>query len=170
MLIATSAKKEVISYKRDPNGHLMCHLCDFKPKSTGAHPNGNPSTLHYHLKKKHTNDCSHVCKHCGNSFLHKIALETHLASRHPQPNQTIEMFQCDHPGCQYESLTRGNLEIHKARKHYAETVSRCLQTAEMDGTKTLHCLCCQASFNSSSAFHYHIAKTIETHQFHGLLP
>lgn len=162
--MSSSAKKEVISYKRDPNGHLMCHLCDFRPRPTPAHPCGNPSTLHYHLKKNHSSEPSFTCKHCGNTFLHKIALETHLASRHPQPNQVIEMFACDHPGCEYESLTRGNLEIHKARKHYADIASKALQIVERDSTKLYHCLCCSTDYKSSSAFHYHIAKQITNHR------
>ena len=162
MLPQTTGKP--ISYKRDENGHLLCHLCEFRPRATAAHPLGNPSTLHYHLKKKHTTESSHVCKHCGNGFLHKIALETHIASRHPQANQPVEMVRCNHPGCDYESLTRGNLEIHKARKHYDDVVSRCLLHTEVENKIVYHCVCCSTDYKSTSAFLYHIARQIETHQ------
>lgn len=165
MLDKTSEKKkEVVSYKRDESGHLMCHLCSFKPKPTQAHPLGNPSTLHYHLKKKHDGNCEHVCKTCGYAFLHKIALDTHIASRHPELNQKVEMFRCPIDGCQYESLTLGNLEIHKARKHYPNVVSKNLQMVELENKKMYKCLCCQENYKSSSAFHYHIMKDLLTHQ------
>ena len=155
-------KKEVISYKRDTNNNLMCHLCEFRPKATPAHPHGNPSTLHYHLKKKHAGNCSHVCSTCGYAFLHKLALETHIASRHPEVNSKVEMHHCDIPGCQFESLTRGNLEIHKARKHYSTLVNRQLEMVESEHAKSYRCLCCTKDFNSGTSFHYHILKCLET--------
>lgn len=159
-------KKEIVSYKRDVNGHLMCHLCEFRPKPTPSHPNGNPSTLHYHIKKQHHNDCQYVCKTCGHDFLHKIALETHMASRHPELNQKVKMHRCDCEGCEFESLTRGNLEIHKARKHYAAAVARHLQVTTVNDTKSYHCTCCQKGFNSGTSYNYHIVKCLESHQAH----
>ncbi len=159
----STKKKEVISYKRDADGNLMCHLCNFRPKPTPSHPHGNPSTLHYHLKKKHTGDCSHVCKSCGYAFLHKLALETHMASRHPELNQKVEMFHCDCAGCNFESLTRGNLEIHKARKHYSNVVNQHLEIMDVDNTKLYRCSCCQKDFKSGTSYHYHILKCLEDH-------
>lgn len=158
-------EKKKISYKRDANGNLMCHLCEFKPKPTAAHPRGNPSTLCHHIQKKHsaTNELTYACKHCGHGFLHKFSLETHIASRHPEANQTVEMFRCDIQGCEYESLTRGNLEIHKARKHYSDVVNKSLQLVEQNNAKSYNCICCQKAFNSSSAFNYHIMKDLNTH-------
>lgn len=166
MLDTQSTKKEKIRYKRDTDGHLMCHLCDFKPNPTTSHPKGNPSTLCHHIQKQHkgSQDLSHVCKKCGHGFLHKLALDTHIASRHPEMNQKVEMFKCDVQGCEYESLTRGNLEIHKARKHYSELVSKCLTILEIDTKKIQRCLCCARDFNSPSHFHYHIAKDYENHK------
>ena len=156
-------KKEVVSYKRDESGHLMCHLCSFKPKSTPAHPNGNPSTLHYHLKKQHEGNCPNVCKVCGDRFLHKLALETHVASRHPETLSKIEMFRCEVPGCEFESLTRGNLEIHKARKHCSNLVNQYLEIQEIDNTKAYRCHCCEKDFKSGTSFHYHILKCLTSH-------
>ena len=162
--ISDAKKKEVVSYKRDANNNLMCHICDFRPKATPAHPHGNPSTLHYHLKKKHTGNCTHVCSTCGYAFLHKLALETHIASRHPEKNIKVEMFHCDIPGCQFESLTRGNLEIHKARKHYSNVVNEHLQLTEVENKKAYHCTCCQKNYKSGTSYNYHILKCLETHQ------
>lgn len=165
-----ATKKELISYKRDANGHLMCHKCDFKPKSTPSHPLGNPSTLHYHLKKQHDGDCSHVCKSCGYAFLHKLALETHIASRHPETLQKVEMFHCNVPGCEFECLTRGNLDIHKARKHCSDLVNQYLETVLTDTTKMYRCNCCNKDFKSSTSFHYHIVKCFHSHNIQTGIP
>jgi hypothetical protein len=115
------------------------------------------------LKKQHEGNCSHVCKTCGYAFLHKLALETHIASRHPEVNQKVEMFKCDVPGCEFESLTKGNLEIHKARKHYAHLASQYLQIQEVEKKKTYRCSCCQESYKSGTSFHYHIVKCMTNH-------
>jgi ribosomal protein L37AE/L43A len=152
---SATEKKEQIRYKRDANGQYLCHLCDYTAKYG--------STLHYHLKKKHTGNCPHVCKTCGYTFLHKIALETHVASRHPEVKTNVEMFRCSHEGCHYESLTLGNLEIHRARKHYADVVQKNLELIDDSNKKIYKCLCCQRDYKSSSAFHYHIVKELETH-------
>jgi hypothetical protein len=161
---SNTPKKEVVSYKRDANGHLMCHLCEFKPKPTQAHPKGNPSTLHYHLKKQHNGDCSHVCKTCGYAFLHKLALETHIASRHPEVNQKVEMYRCNVPNCDFESLTLGNLNIHKARKHCSCLVNQYLQVVDIEKKKVYRCTCCQKDFQSGTSFHYHFVKCLQAHE------
>jgi hypothetical protein len=156
-------KKELVSYKRDETGHLLCHLCSFKPKPTPTHPHGNPSTLHYHLKKQHEGNCSYVCRHCNYPFLHKLALETHIASRHPETVTNLEMFRCDVAGCEFESITRGNLEIHKARKHCSSTVNQYLDIQEEEKTKIYRCNCCQKNYKSGTAFNYHILKCLNTY-------
>jgi hypothetical protein len=163
LVISEQKKKEIVSYKRDDTGHLMCHLCNFRPKATPAHPHGNPSTLHYHLKKQHEGNCSFVCKHCNYPFLHKLALETHIASRHPETLTKVEMFHCDVPGCEFESLTRGNLEIHKARKHCSNFVNQYLDIQEIEKKKVYHCNCCQKAYKSGTSFNYHIVKCLQSH-------
>jgi hypothetical protein len=163
LMIEQAPKKEIVSYKRDANGHLMCHKCDFKPKATAAHPFGNPSTLHYHLKKQHDNDCAFICKTCGYAFLHKLSLETHIASRHPETIQNVETFKCDCPGCTFESLTRGNLEIHKARKHCSELVNQYMETLFVEKTKLYRCTCCAKDFKSGTSFNYHIVRCLASH-------
>ena len=161
--VSETKKKEPISYKRDANGHLMCHICDFMPDATPKHPHGNPSTLHYHIKR-HSGDCPYVCKACGHPFLHKLALETHIASRHPEANQKVEMFRCTEPGCEFESLTRGNLQIHKARKHYSSLVNQYLAPMEVDKKRVYHCKCCTNDYKSSTSFNHHILKCLDMHR------
>ena len=170
MVQSDQTKKELVSYKRDVNGHLMCHKCDFKPKATPAHPFGNPSTLHYHLKKQHDGNCSHVCKTCGYAFLHKLALDTHIASRHPETLERVETFRCNVPGCEFESLTLGNLEIHKARKHCSNLVNQYLETIHIENKKVYHCQCCNKDFKSSTSFNYHIVKCLDQHNIDTMIP
>jgi hypothetical protein len=164
MLNQPETKKESFTYKRDASGHLLCHICGYKPPSTPNRPHGNPSTLHYHLKK-HEGAFPFVCSICDHGFLHKMSLETHMASQHPNHEKTkqVETFKCDIPGCEFESLTRGNLEIHKARKHYSEDVNRYMQVQEVEKKKVVNCTCCHKSFKSGTAFHYHILKCIQNH-------
>jgi hypothetical protein len=161
MLEISEQKKEPIRYKRDENGQYLCHLCNFTAKYG--------STLHYHLKKKHIGNLSHVCTTCGDAFLHKLALETHIASRHPEANQKVEMFHCDCPGCEFESLTRGNLDIHKARKHCSALVNTYLETVEVEKKKYYRCHCCQKDFKSGTAFHYHFVKCLEDNNIQPIL-
>ncbi len=163
MIEVSEQKKEVFRYKKDEKGHLMCHMCDFKPKPTKASPLGNPSTLCHHIQKCHSNDSFHVCPTCKHDFLHKFALETHIASRHPELSQKVKSFHCDVQGCDFESITRGNLQIHKARKHYADLVANHLEIVEVEKKKNYRCKCCQKDSNSSTAFNHHILKCLEDH-------
>ncbi len=162
MVTTSEQKKETIRYKRDENGLYLCHLCDFKANYG--------STLHYHLKKKHQGNCSHVCKTCGYAFLHKFALETHIASRHPDANKKVEMFKCNVPNCEFESLTRGNLEIHKARKHCECLVNTYLEVLSVDDKKVYRCHSCQKDFNSGTSFHYHFVKCLHMNDIETEVP
>ena len=153
-------KKELFTYKRDENGHLMCDRCSFKPKATPTHPNGNPSTLHYHMKK-HEGDFGFVCEICKHGFLHKVSLETHMASRHPDSmtQKDVNTYSCCADGCDFTSLTKSNLIIHFMRKHCSEEVKKNMIPVEgEDKKKEIQCRCCQNNFKSGTAFHYHIAK------------
>jgi len=159
-------------YKRDENGHLMCghDKCSFKPKSTPTHPNGNPSTMHYHMKK-HAGDFAHVCSVCKHGFLHALTLQTHMAARHPEIRQqtTVEVYKCPLDNCEFESLTKANRRIHFLRKHCREQVSNYQTEIIVDNKKVIQCSCCSEQFKSGTAFHYHIgscmiSKGIEVHE------
>jgi hypothetical protein len=162
---ASATKKELFSYKRDENGHLMCDRCSFKPKATPTHPNGNPSTLHYHMKK-HEGDFAFVCQVCSHGFLHKVSLDTHMASRHPESVQqkTIEMYSCCADDCDFTSLTKSNLIIHFMRKHCGDEVKKCMKHVEVENKKEIQCTCCSQNFKSGTAFHYHVAKCFQAHE------
>lgn len=165
-------KKELFIFKRDANGHLMCDRCEFKPKPTPKHPLGNPSTLHYHMKK-HEGDYAHICKVCNHGFLHKLTLETHMAARHPEQNtgKQLEKFRCPVEGCDFESVTKANRRIHFLRKHCSDAVMKHMTEVSVENKKEIQCSCCSERFKSNTAFHYHIGKCLVDHniQVHTLL-
>lgn len=154
--------KDTLVYKRDESGHLYCERCGFKPKSTPRHPNGNPSTMHYHMKK-HTNDFPYVCSVCKSGFPQKINLQNHMKARHPNHNKEKEnMFKCPYKACTFQSITKGNCLIHCARRHYSEVVEEYLQTSTDATTKQYRCSCCTKDFKSGTSFYYHILKCLST--------
>jgi len=159
-------------YMRDSDGHLQCSYdkCSFKPKATPAHPHGNPSTMHYHIKTKHTGEFAHVCSVCKHGFLHAMTLQTHMAARHPEVRQatTLETYRCPLDNCDFESLTKANRRIHFLRKHCREQVAQYQMESLVDGKKSIQCGCCNEQFKSGTAFHYHIgscmiSKGLEVH-------
>jgi hypothetical protein len=160
----TQTPKDVLVYKRDDKGHLICERCGFKPKATARHPNGNPSTMHYHMKK-HTNDFPYECPICKTGFPQKMNLQNHMKARHP--NETKEkdnMFKCPVENCSFQSITKGNCLIHCARRHFNQVVDDHIQSVTNNGKKTFHCTCCTKDFKSGTAFYYHILKCLATFQ------
>lgn len=156
-------KKTILSYKRDETGHLMCHLCDFKPKATPKHPHGNASTLHYHLKN-HTNEFAHVCEICNHGFLQKQVLENHKLARHPELCQKeVEQFRCPYPNCEFQSLTKSNRRIHFLRKHCEKEVEATMETVLTETGKLLRCKCCSTDLKSRTAFYYHVGACMLSH-------
>lgn len=174
MVKEATVKKETFTYVRDASGHLMCDKCTFKPKSTVRYPLGNPSTMHYHLKK-HEGNYQNVCSICKHTFLHKMTLDTHMAARHPevqeQAQQKHEVFKCPIEGCEFEALTKANRRIHFLRKHCNDILNNYCEELVLEDKKYLRCVTCSERFNSNTAFHYHCGKCFLTHniEVHPLL-
>ncbi len=157
-----SKSRETFSYKRDESGHLFCDRCGFRPKSTERHPNGNVSTMHYHMKK-HVNDFPYECTICKTGFPQKQNLLNHMKARHPDRlKQRENMHKCPMEGCQFESITKGNCLIHCARRHFSELVDSHLELIAENEKKLYHCDCCVKNFKSPTAFYYHILKCLTT--------
>lgn len=147
-------------YKRDENGHLFCECCGFKPKPTGKHPFGNPSTLFYHMKK-HTNDFPYECSVCKSGFPQKQNLLNHMKARHPNHlKEKTNHFKCPIDGCSFQSVTKGNCLVHCARRHFDEIVDSYLEVQENNDVKTHHCLCCLKDYKSPTAYYYHVLKCL----------
>lgn len=154
--------KDTLVYKRDADGHLLCERCGFRPKSTPRHPNGNPSTMHYHMKK-HTNDFPYECSVCKSGFPQKINLLNHMKARHPNHSKEKEnMFKCPHENCSFQSITKGNCLIHCARRHYSNIVDDHIQIIAEENKRVYNCTCCTKQFKSATAFYYHILKCLTT--------
>jgi hypothetical protein len=150
-------------YTRDDAGHLYCECCGFKPKATERHPYGNPSTMHYHMKK-HTNDFPYECSVCKSGFPQKQNLINHMKARHPNHLKEKDTdFKCPMNGCTFRSVTKGNCLVHCARRHFDEIVDSYLEIKEVNDVKTHHCLCCVKDFKSPTAFYYHILKCLNTY-------
>ncbi|MGV2435239.1 MAG UNVERIFIED_CONTAM: hypothetical protein LVT10_10455 [Anaerolineae bacterium] len=131
----SNSSKNTYADKRDENGLLQCNICGYKPPvKAKKDKNGNElkdkngkvilyqnkSTFKYHLDN-HKGQLPHICKHCDKGFLHKNVLETHIAAIHPDDTMKVKTFCCDVPGCSFSSWQKGNLIIHKSRKHCLTT-------------------------------------------------
>lgn len=157
-------KKPSRNYLRDGSGHLYCDKCDFKPKATDKHPNGNPSTMHYHLKK-HDGDFTYICNTCKKGFLHKQPYENHIVSKHSNEATTtrnnVTMFECPESTCVFKSLTKANCRIHFIRKHCPEIISKyCKTEKNIDTDLVFECLQCNNNFKSHTAMLYHVGQCL----------
>lgn len=165
MPIETQQEKN--TYHRDKYGLLYCHICGFQPPVKRVEKDGkeilrqNKSTLKYHLDI-HKGQLPHVCKVCNKGFLHKNVLENHIQAIHSTPDNTIT-YRCNVPGCDFTSIQKGNLIIHKSRKHCLPIVDDYLIKKERENSVIFHCSCCSVDYNSGSNFHHHILKCLHQH-------
>ena len=153
--------RETFDYKKDETGHLLCERCGFKPKATKCHPKGNPSTMHYHMKK-HMNDFPYECLVCKTGFPQKQNLINHMKARHPEQLKEKEnMFRCPIDGCSFQSISKGNCVIHCARRHYTALVENHLELKQVGSTKVYHCACCSGKdYKNPTGFYHHILKCL----------
>ncbi len=166
MPIQTSTEKN--TYKRDEKGLLYCHICGYQPPIKRIIEDGkeiirqNKSTLKYHMDI-HKGQLPHVCKHCNKGFLHKTVLEKHITAMHPDDGQNgvKQIFRCNVPGCSFTSIQKGNLLIHKSRKHCLPLVNDYLIQLDYKDSKVFHCSCCNEDFQSGTNFHHHVLKCLQ---------
>lgn len=134
-----------LEYQRNEAGDFVCQHCG---KVVSAL---KQNTMHYHLKK-HLNDVPHSCNVCGKCFPFKQQLLIHVHARHGQKDDTTEIFECPVQDCTFKSHTTANRRIHFFRKHCVK------ETSPIKNGTT--CRTCNKSFNSSSAFFYHVHTCI----------
>ena len=160
--------KMKITYKKDEQGLLMCHICGYKPPVKNKKDKDgkniiyqNRSTLCEHIKT-HNDQLPHVCRFCNKGFLHKSVLETHISAIHPVDTDIKEKrFCCNVPACNYSTWQKGNLLTHKSRNHCADLVNEYLIQIEKEKNIIHKCSCCEESFDSGSHFHHHILKCLQ---------
>lgn len=111
--------------------------------------------MHYHMKG-HTDSLPFSCKHCKKGFLQKPALDLHIRSRHAEGDEPTAKFTCQFDGCEFSSMTKGNLRTHSLRSHFQEEADQlCLE--DTDG---IECVECERNFKSKTAFYYHCLDCI----------
>lgn len=138
-----------IKYQRNANGDFVCQHCG------KIVPGDKQNTMHYHLKK-HMDDLPHACNICGKQFPFQQQLQIHIAARHGQDTEKTEIFECPVDGCNFSSHTWSNRRIHFLRKHCANEVSKIKDEN--------NCKVCNKTFNSSTAFYYHVAGCLNGSQ------
>jgi hypothetical protein len=136
------------TYQKNADGHYVCPTCG---KTTERQ-----NTMHYHMKR-HEGKFPFECTLCKKGFLQKSTLDLHIAARHTTDAE--KKFKCPAKGCEFETLTKANLQIHFLRKHCKEEVNAMSITNE--GTPGITCKGCSKHCNSTTAFHYHVASCIQ---------
>ena len=136
------------------DGNVQCPHCDFtKPKK-------NISTVHEHIKAKHSGTFKHKCNHCSYECAVKQNLSSHILSRHPEHSTKKQKeFVCPCTDCLYAANTRGQLRSHYLLKHLSDEVTAILGTTE-EGQ--IICTSCGTDFKSKPAFVYHVVNCLSS--------
>ena len=133
------------TYIRTADGNVQCPHCDY------IRPLKNISSVHEHIKAKHSGTFKHKCKYCVYESAVKQNLDSHILSKHPEHS---EKKQKSHvcPSCPYAANTKGQLRSHYLLKHLSSELN------EMCGTThegQIMCTLCGVQFKSKPAFVYH---------------
>jgi len=131
-------------YIKNENGDFVCPNCEVVKK--------NQNTMYYHMKK-HEGKLPFECDICKKDFVQKSSLDLHKLSKHKNTKkEDLKTFKCVFDHCNFESITKANRRIHCLRKHFQDEVAKI-----MDENK---CLSCDKSFQSATAFYYHVSSCI----------
>lgn len=132
-------------YIRTDSGEYQCPHCPFTKK--------NQSTVHMHIKAKHSGTFKHKCKHCPYECPARQTLENHIAAKHPEHlERQVREYSCPHTDCNFECLTKGGLRSHYLLKHLCEYTNKYFGKTE-DGVQCTHC---GTQFQSKPSFIYHL--------------
>jgi hypothetical protein len=130
---------------------VQCPHCDY------VRPIKNISSVHEHIKAKHSGSFKHKCKHCPYESAVKQNLDSHILSRHPEYSEKKQKeFVCP-ADCPYAANTRGQLRSHYLLKHLTSEVNSVLGTTQ---NGQIICTCCGADFKSKPAFVYHVVNCL----------
>jgi hypothetical protein len=144
--------KQRFTYIRTADGNVQCPHCEY------IRPAKNISSVHEHIKAKHSGTFKHKCKHCPYESAVKQNLDTHIMSRHPEHSiKKQKEHVCPSEGCQYAANTRGQLRSHYLLKHLSDEVQEMLGTTQ-EGQ--ILCTCCGVDFKSKPAFIYHTVNCL----------
>lgn len=147
-------------YVKNDDGHYVC------PHAECGKIAMNQNTMHYHIKKNHSENLPFECSRCINrpQFLQRSGYLNHLATRHADNVKLTEKekeilggitenpaaaisFKCPHADCNQTTKTKANMLIHYARTHAKEWIPPYIRGTE--------CTRCHNNYSSSSAYLYH---------------
>jgi len=147
-------------YVKNNDGHYVC------PHTECGKIAMNQNTMHYHIKKNHSENLPFECSRCINrpQFLQRSGYLNHLATRHADNVKLTEKekevlggitenpaaaisFKCPHADCNQTTKTKANMLIHYARTHAKEWIPPYIRGTE--------CTRCHHNYSSSSAYLYH---------------
>lgn len=139
----------VFEYIRTEKGEYKCPHCDYVRK--------NQSTVHMHIRAKHSGTFKHKCEHCDYETTTKQNLENHLQSKHPDESKPVEKNQkCTL--CEFTTRTKAGLRSHIMLKHFTENTNEMLGKKEKGD---IQCTICGMEFKSKAAFIYHSPKCLD---------
>jgi uncharacterized C2H2 Zn-finger protein len=146
----------VFSYIRTEAGEYKCPHCDYVKK--------NQSTVHMHIRAKHSGTFKHKCDTCEYETTTKQNLEKHILSKHPEENTPVEK---DHKCCMctFETRTKAGLRSHYMLKHLTTETNEMMGKTE---TNQIQCTMCGEEFKSKPAFIYHAPKCLDDDTKNGL--
>ena len=150
----------LVKYVKNNDGNYVC------PHAGCGKIAMNQNTMHYHIKKNHSENLPFKCNRCINQpqFLQRSGYLNHLATRHADNIKLTEKeqevlggitenpaaaisFKCPHACCTQSTKTKANMLIHYARTHAKEWIPPYIRGAE--------CTRCHHNYSSSSAYLYH---------------
>lgn len=135
------------TYVRTADGNVKCPHCDY------IRPLKNISSVHEHIKAKHSGTFKHKCKYCCYESAVKQNLDSHIMSRHPEHSlKKQKEHVCPSEDCEYAANTRGQLRSHYLLKHLTKELQTLLGTTQ-EGH--IQCTCCGSQFKSKPSFVYH---------------
>jgi hypothetical protein len=129
-------------YERTDDGDYKCPHCDYTKT--------NQSTVHMHIKAKHSGTFKHKCEHCDYETISKQNLDNHMICKHPNQSEPVAKdVTC--PSCDYKCRTKAHLRSHYLVKHMTKEVND-LMVKKND---SIQCTCCQKDFPNRNGFLYH---------------
>ena len=132
----------MFDYIKTANG-FKCPHCDYEKALQ--------STVHMHIRAKHSGTFKHKCEHCAYETTTKANLENHLVNKHPEVANKVVIKDQSCPKCLYECRTEAQLRSHYILKHLTTEFEKLLVKKE----KGFDCTGCKKEFKSRASFVYH---------------
>lgn len=135
-------------YIRTKEGEYKCPHCDFVKK--------NQSTVHMHIRAKHSGTFKQKCSKCDYETTTKQNLDNHMIAKHPSDDKEVEKNQqcCS---CKFTTRTKAGLRSHYMLKHLTTEVNNMLDKKE---DSKITCTICGEEFKSKPSFIYHTPKCL----------